>query len=220
MTTEHDAPQPDKDRTGNRRRQRGTRSRQFITRHAVDIASLYGLGGISFGRLADDLGISKPGIQTLFRTKESLQLATVETAREVFVGAVIRPAQAAPEGAARMRMLIERWIAYAALPLFPGGCFWGATMPEFDSHPGQIRDALLQQRRAWLDTLARQLERAAADRQLLETDIDLAVFQIDAMLNATNIALRLGDSDSIRKMRQVIDGLLLPNSRSQANCSP
>ncbi|WP_406238773.1 hypothetical protein [Nocardia sp. NBC_01009] len=87
MTTEHDATQPDKDRTGDRRRQRGTRSRQFITRHAVDIASLDGLGGISFGRLADDLGISKPGIQTLFRTKESLQLATVETAREVFVGA-------------------------------------------------------------------------------------------------------------------------------------
>ncbi|WP_280235867.1 TetR family transcriptional regulator C-terminal domain-containing protein [Nocardia cyriacigeorgica] len=186
------------------------RSRQIITRRAVDIASLEGLGRLSFGRLADDLDISKAGIQTLFRTKQNLQLSTVETAREVFIDAVIRPAQQAPEGVARLHALLEHWIAYAAQPLFLGGCFWNANLPEFDSHPGPIRDALVHHRRVWLDTLAGQLEHAAAEHPLPATPIDLTVFQLDAALNATNTALRLGESDSVEKLRRVIEVLVPP----------
>ncbi|MGS2811072.1 TetR/AcrR family transcriptional regulator [Nocardia sp. MW-W600-9] len=206
--TEHTPPHPAPN--SDRRRQRGARSRQIITRHAVDIASLDGLGWLSFGRLADDLDISKAGIQTLFGTKQNLQLRTVETAREVFIDAVIRPAQKAPEGVPRLRALLEHWIAYIAQPLFPGGCFWNANLPEFDSHLGPVRDALVRQRRDWLDILARQLGYAAAGHPLPETDIDLTVFQLDAALNATNTALRLGESDSVEKLRRVIDGLVPP----------
>ena len=198
------------DTISDRRLLRGERSRQAVTRHAVDIASLDGLDGLSFGRLAKDLGLSKAGIQTLFHTKESLQLATVETAQEVFVDAVIRPALQAPEGIARLRALIERWIAYAAQPLFPGGCFWSANLPEFDSRPGPIRDALLHQQREWLHLLARQLERAVAGEHIANIEIDMTVFQINAILNATNIALRLGDTDSIRNIYRMIDDLLSP----------
>lgn len=200
--------------TGDLRRERGIRSRQVITRHAVDVASLDGLGGLSFGRLADDLEISKPGIQTLFRTKEVLQLATVQTAREVCADAIIRPALAAAEGAPRLHKLIDYWIAYVSQPLFPGGCFWSANLPAFDSYPGPVHDALVQQRRDWLDILTRQLLCAN------HPDVDLAVYQIDAILHATNIALRLGESDSTQKLRRVIDGLVPlhpsdrdPNSR-------
>lgn len=211
----HGVQQERDDPISDRRLLRGARSRKAVTRHAVDIASLDGLDGLSFGRLAKDLGLSKAGIQTLFRTKESLQLATAETAREVFFDAVIRPALQAPEGVARLRALIERWIVYAAQPLFPGGCFWSANLPEFDSRPGTIRDTLLHQHREWLNILAQQLERAIADEQIASIEIDLAVFQINAMLNATNIALRLGDTDSIQKVHRVIDQLLSPSPRKE-----
>lgn len=197
---------------GDRRRERGTRSRRMVTRHAVDIASSDGLTGLSFGRLADELDISKAGIQTLFRTKESLQLATTETAGEVFAEAVVVPALTAPEGAPRLYALVDRWIDYAARPLFPGGCFWGANRPEFDSHPGPIRDLLERQHRSWLDTLTRQLELIAAEGRLRDDDAELAVFQIDAALNAANIALRLGDSGSIEKVRRMVDGLVRPGT--------
>ncbi|MEU4841295.1 TetR/AcrR family transcriptional regulator [Nocardia testacea] len=193
---------------GDRRRERGTRSRRIVTRHAVDIASLDGLDGLSFGRLADELELSKAGIQTLFRTKEALQLATVATAGEVFAAAVIAPAGAVPEGAPRLRALIDRWIDYAARPLFPGGCFWGANRPVFDSRPGPIRDALLRQHRGWLHTLAREFDRTTAARNHGGTE--LAVFQIDAVLNAANIALRFGESDSVAKVHRVVEGLLDP----------
>jgi AcrR family transcriptional regulator len=209
--TRHGVQQERDDTISDRRLLRGARSRKAVTRHAVDIASLEGLDGLSFGRLAKDLSLSKAGIQTLFRTKEGLQLATAETAREVFFDAVIRPALSVPEGVARLRDLIERWIAYAAQPLFPGGCFWSANLPEFDSRPGAIRDTLLHQHHEWLDILARQLERAVAAKQVADIEIDVAVFQINAVLNAANIALRLGDTDSLHKVHRVIDQLLSPS---------
>lgn len=207
----NDVPQKRDDTISDRRLLRGARSRSAVTRHAVDIASLDGLDGLSFGRLAKDLGISKAGIQTLFHTKESLQLATAETAREVFADAVTRPALQAPEGTARLRALIQRWIDYAAQPLFPGGCFWSANLPEFDSRPGTIRDTLLQQQHQWLQIITQQLERAVVAGQIADIDIDVAVFQINAVLNAANIALRLGDTDSVRKVHRVIDQILSPS---------
>ncbi|WP_054811968.1 TetR/AcrR family transcriptional regulator [Nocardia arizonensis] len=193
---------------GDGRLRRGARSRGIITRHAVDIASVDGLGGISFGRLADELEISKAGIQTLFRTKENLQLATARTAGEVFVDEVIEPAVNAPEGMARLRALIDRWIDYAERPLFPGGCFWSANLPEFDSHPGPIRDLLLLQHRAWLATLARQLRASSVEPVAGSTEIDARVFQIDALLKGANIALRLGADDAVPLLRTALAALV------------
>ncbi|MFJ9367201.1 hypothetical protein ACIRRA_22655 [Nocardia sp. NPDC101769] len=107
---EREAFQSGIDQDGHHRQRRGTQSRRLVTRHAADIASVDGLNRLSFGRRADDLGISKAGVKTLFRTKENLQLATIDTARELFVDSVIRPAMTAPEGTLRLRALIAHWI--------------------------------------------------------------------------------------------------------------
>jgi len=200
-----------------RRLVRGARARRTIARHAVDVASLEGLSGLSLGRLATDLGLSKSGIQTLFRTKENLQLAAVESAGEQFNDAVVGPAQAEPRGAARLRALIERWIAYAEEPLFAGGCFWAANLPDFDSRPGPVRDALFRQHQDWLTLIAGELRLAADTGQIADLDTGLAAFQIAAVLIAANTALRLGDQTAMMKVHRVIDGLLAlhadPSSR-------
>ncbi|MFD0392323.1 TetR/AcrR family transcriptional regulator [Streptomyces nogalater] len=187
---------------------KGARTRETALRRAVDIASLDGLDDVSFGRLATDTGMSKAGIQTLFRSKEVLQLATIEYAREMFIDAVIRPARDAAPGAARLRSLIEHWIAYASTPLFEGGCFRVANMARFDSRPGPIRDALLRHQREWLDTIGKELRGAVGSHEIAELDIDLAVFQIDSVLCAANTALRLGDEDVVAKVRRTVDDLL------------
>ncbi|SUD47870.1 Uncharacterised protein [Nocardia otitidiscaviarum] len=195
------------------RRSRGDRSRKAITRRAVDLASLDGLDGLSFGRLADELSISKAGIQTLFRTKERLQLATIDEARTVFVDTVIRPAVTAPEGAERLWALIGNWIDYATAPLFPGGCFWTANLAEFDSRPGPVRDALMEQHHAWLAALAHEL-RVAADRgEIAAPEPEVTAFQLQAVLSAMNIALRWGDADSVRRAHRALDTLLAPSTR-------
>ncbi|MBB5775117.1 TetR/AcrR family transcriptional regulator [Nonomuraea jabiensis] len=184
---------------------RGARARQTITRHAVDVASLEGLNGLSIGRLATDLGISKSGVATLFGTKEKLQLATVASAREAFREAVIRPVSDVPHGVARLRALTERWISYAETPLFAGGCFWAANLPDFDSRPGPVRDALVGHHRDWLALIAGELRGAADAGEIADLDAELAAFQIDAVLMAANTALRLGDHEAVGKVRRVVE---------------
>jgi AcrR family transcriptional regulator len=184
------------------RLERGTRARQTIARHAVDVASMEGLNGLSIGRLATDLGLSKSGVQTLFGTKEKLQVAAVDAAREAFIDAVVRPAQSEPHGVARLRALIENWIVYAETPLFPGGCFRAANLADFDSRPGEVRDALFRDQQDWLALLNTELAHGGV------ADPDLVAFQIDAVLCAANTALRLGDTQAVNKVRRVVNGFL------------
>jgi AcrR family transcriptional regulator len=187
---------------------RGARSRQIVLRHAVDIASLEGLGRVSFGRLATDTGLSKAGVQTLFKTKEALQLAAIEYAREMFIDAVIRPARTAPHGVARLRALLDHWIVYAETPLFAGGCFRAANLAEYDSHAGTIRDSLVRDQREWTGVIAHELRHAVAAGEIADLDIELTTFQIDAVLCATNTAFRLGSTDAANKVRRIVEGLL------------
>ncbi|MEU3403140.1 TetR/AcrR family transcriptional regulator [Streptomyces sp. NPDC006670] len=196
--------------TSDRRVLRGARSRRTIVRHAVDVASMEGLDGLSIGRLATDLGVSKSGVQTLFGTKEKLQIATVECAREVFEDAVVRGARTAPRGAARIRALIERWIEYASLPLFSGGCFWAANQAGFDSRPGPVRDALFRCQHGWRALIAAELRHAADTGEIAQLDAELAAFQLDAVLVAANTALRIGDQEVVDKVRRVTEGFLAP----------
>ncbi|MBF6451387.1 TetR/AcrR family transcriptional regulator [Nocardia elegans] len=194
--------------SADQRLRRGARSRRAVTRRAIEIASVDGLDGLSFGRLAEDLEVSKAGIQTLFRTKEKLQLATVDAARAVFVETVVRPARDAPAGIARLRALVDRWIDYVERPVFPGGCFLGANLPIFDSRPGPVRDALREQQRDWVAVLAAQFRRAVDAGEIADVDPEAAGFEVAAVLNAVNVALRLGDDDSVAMARGVIDRLL------------
>ncbi|MEU9193353.1 TetR/AcrR family transcriptional regulator [Streptomyces hundungensis] len=187
---------------------KGARARDTVLRRAVDIASLDGLDDVSFGRLATDTGMSKAGIQTLFKSKEALQLATIDYARAMFVDAVIHPATEAAPGVERMRSLVGHWFVYATTPLFEGGCFRVANMARFDSRPGPVRDALFGNQREWLDTLAMELRNAVAAREIAELDVDLAVFQIDSVLCAANTALRLGDESAVTKVRRTVEDLL------------
>ncbi|MFJ7628330.1 TetR/AcrR family transcriptional regulator [Streptomyces sp. NPDC097595] len=192
---------------------RGARTRKAVLRQAVDVASLEGLGSISFGHLALATGLSKAGIQTLFKTKESLQVATVAFARELFVDAVIRPAGSAPHGVTRLRALLDHWIVYAETPLFPGGCFRAANLAEFDSHPGPVRDALLHDQREWREVIAAELRCALEAGEIAGLDVELTAFQIDALLCAANTDLRFGDADAAGKARRIIEGLLVAPPR-------
>ncbi|MFE9323183.1 TetR/AcrR family transcriptional regulator [Nocardia sp. NPDC052278] len=196
--------------TEDKRLLRGARSRQLVLRQAVDTASLDGLEGLSFGKLATDTGLSKAGVQTLFKTKETLQLAALDFGRDMFIDAVIRPARAQPHGVQRLRALIECWIVYAQTPLFAGGCLRVANMAEFDSRPGPVRDALVREQREWVGTIARELRYAVDAGEIADLDIDLAAFQIDAVLCAANTALRLGEVDAVPKVRRVVESFLIP----------
>lgn len=188
---------------------KGARSRASIARHAADVASVEGLNGLSIGRLATDLGISKSGIATLFGSKESLQLAAIRAARDVFVAHVVTPGLEAPRGLARVRTLVDRWFAYVTDdPPFPGGCFRSAALVEYDSKPGPVRDALTVDHADWLALLATEIRKAQDLGELPERDPDTLAFELDAVLCAVNTARQLGDDSKIALARGILDRLL------------
>jgi AcrR family transcriptional regulator len=203
-------PSPIPGQTTDKRLLRGARTRGTVLRRAVDLASLDSLGGLSFGRLASSTGLSKAGIQTLFGTKEALQLATIGQAREMFIDAVIRPAREVPHGAARLRALTEHWIIYATAPLFAGGCFRVANLADYDSHPGPIRAALVRDQEDWRNLLTQELRHAVSAGEIADLDVELTAFQIDAVLCAANTALRLGNTTVVDKIRRTVEDALAP----------
>src|SRR3984885_8459660 len=121
-------PKPDENSPadhGRRQRPRGLRTRRAILRKAVNIASVEGLEGLTIGRLASALRISKSGLFAHFGSKEDLQCAVVDEARAIFVARVVRPAYGF-RGLNRLRALCENWLSYGERKVFPGGCFFSA----------------------------------------------------------------------------------------------
>lgn len=145
---------------------KGDRTRDSILRVAVDLASVEGLEGLTIGRLADELKMSKSGLFAHFGSKEDLQLATVAAAGEIFAGHVIRPALAVEAGVPRLWALCENWLQYIEGKVFKGGCFFAAASFEFDSRSGPVRDAIAAAMKEWLGVLTRAVEIAKREKHL------------------------------------------------------
>src|SRR5262249_48938106 len=107
-----------------RPRSDGVRSRNAILAAAAELATGEGLEGLSIGRLAEHVGMSKSGLYAHFGSKEELQIATVDTARQIFDREVTDRAAKAPEGVARLRATCEAFLDYLVREVFPGGCFF------------------------------------------------------------------------------------------------
>ena len=162
---------------------KGERTRAAILERAVDLATVEGLEGLTIGRLASDLGMSKSGLFAHFGSKQDLQLATVAAAADRFRRVVIEPSLAAAEGGPRLRAMAERYFEY--LETFTGGCFWGATASEYDDRPGPVRDAIAATMDLWMAELVRQATAAGI------TDPERYAFELYAVVMGANSRFRL-----------------------------
>ena len=70
---------------------------------AVALASVVGLDGLTIGRLAETLDMSKSGLVGRFGSKQQLQLAALEQAVGTFRQTVYEPALSHPPGLPRLR---------------------------------------------------------------------------------------------------------------------
>jgi AcrR family transcriptional regulator len=188
------------------RRARGDRTRQAILEVAVDVASAEGLEGLTIGRLASELSMSKSGLFAHFGSKEELQLATVEAARAIFIREVIRPSFEAEKGLVRLWKLCDVWLAYVRGEVFRGGCFFAAAAAEFDGRPGPVRDRVAGIMKEWLATLRGSIAEAREAGQL-DADADPAqlAFELNALEMGANWAFQLyGDRQAFSRARDAI----------------
>ena len=86
--------------------------------------------------------MSKSGLFAHFKSKEQLQLQTLEHARQRFIDVTVRPALAVSRGEKRVRELFEGWLRWEN-EVVPGGCIFITGSIEFDDQPGPMRDALV-----------------------------------------------------------------------------
>ncbi len=175
-----------------RRQDRGLRTREAILARAVDLASVDGLEGLTVGSLAEQLKMSKSGLFAHFGSKEELQLATVEKARQIFIEHVSRPAIRAPKGMPRLWGLVDRWLALVEKRVFRGGCFFSAASFEFDSRQGGVRDRIAEIMWEWIGVLTRAVSEAQkAGHVDPKVDASRLAFEIHAMAMGAHWAYQL-----------------------------
>jgi AcrR family transcriptional regulator len=190
-----------------RRRSDGEHSRSTILDAAARLATVEGIEGLSIGRLADEVGMSKSGLFAHFGSKEELQLATVDAASAIFAAEVTDPAADEPTALERLRRLVDGYLRYLAVDTFPGGCFFASVLAEVDMRPGPVRDRLVAFLGDWLE----RLETAVRDAQS-EGAVDRAedpaqvAFEIEAALFLANAQYVVARSrEPIERARRAIE---------------
>lgn len=178
-------------------------TRQAVLERAIDLASTEGLEGLTIGRLAAEMEMSKSGLFRHFGSKEELQLATIDAAAQRYAEEVVAPALELPKGKRRLRALCERYLDHLEQRVFAGGCFFAACATEFDDRPGPVRDRVSEMMASWLALLAGEAERAGAD------DPAQLAFELHSVVLAANLRSRLlRDPNAFVHARAAVDRLL------------
>jgi AcrR family transcriptional regulator len=189
---------------------KGEQTRDAILERAIRLASEVGLEGVTIGRLADALELSKSGLFAHFASKEALQVQTIDRAAERFIEVVVRPALAAPRGEPRLRALFERWLRWPRAVPQPGGCIFVQAAVELDDRPGPARDRLVKLQREWLETIATTV-RVAREQGHLRADVDPQQFAFELygiMLVSHHHSRLLHDRAAEDRARRAFERLL------------
>lgn len=158
-----------------------------------------GLAGVTLGRMAERVGMSKSGLFAHFRSKDDVQIELLEHSERLAAAQVVEPAMSAPEGLPRLRAVVERWLGWAQKAGLSGGCPATAAIFELDDVDGPLRDkvaAMEGERRGFL----RQLARRAVDLGHLRPDLNVEqfvweLFGIYLSHHASQRFLRSSDAD-------------------------
>lgn len=187
---------------------RDTRTR--IIDRALRIASTDGLEGVTIGRLAESLEMSKSGVLNHFHTKELLQLAVIESASEFFRREVWTPARERPPGLQRLLQIEHRWIDLISGQRWPNGCFWTAAATEFDGRPGPVRDALAEALGQFEAAMLREVGRAVEAGELPPgTDPEQVVFELRGVVMAADQQLQLlRDQAAPERAKRAVERIL------------
>ncbi len=189
---------------------KGSLTRQVILDRALELATTDGLEGLTIGRLAEELEMSKSGLIGRFGSKEQLQLAALAVAAEMFSETVYEPAAAYPEGLRRLNAICDAWIDYLRAPPFAGGCFLTTASVEFDARPGPVKDKVRRIMDRWVGVLEREAKVAIDGGELpADTDPRDIAFAINALVVGANCSYQLHrDPRSLQRARRAMAAVL------------
>jgi AcrR family transcriptional regulator len=187
----------------------GELTRQTILARALKLAAREGLSALTIGRLAKELHMSKSGLFAHFHSKQALELATLESAREVFADAVLRPAQDGRGGIERLWNLCDLWLQHVERRVFSGPYFFTGAFFEHAHRPGPIAEAITRVAQEWFNTLRKAVEEAQ-DKGEINRDADpkQIAWEVNGRLMGAHWAYLLKGDDWCRKARAALLGRL------------
>ena len=160
----------------------GIKSRELILNAAARLATVEGLDGISIGRLAEHIGMSKSGLYAHFGSKEELQLATIDKAEEIFDAEVIQPSMR-EDPLEMLRLLGDNFLSHLEREVFPGGCFFAYTSAELGPRPGAVHARVVEVADEWTQLVTRLLKEAQMAGSIkADEDVDQLAFELDSYL--------------------------------------
>lgn len=189
---------------------KGTDTRARIVETALRSASIDGIEGITLGKVASDVGMSKSGLFAHFDSKEALQVDVLNAAAAKFKEVVITPALTSPRGEPRLRALFERWMEWEHHESLPGGCVFMHAAAELDDRPGPARDALVEWQRRWMGMLGRAVQMSVEEGHFRK-DVDAGLFAFQmygTVLVYYHSARLLRDPDARSKAVGAFDSLV------------
>jgi AcrR family transcriptional regulator len=188
---------------------KGEATKVSILDEALHVASQVGFEGLSIGQLAERTEMSKSGLFAHFRSKEQLQLQTLDHAVARFTDIVVRPTLRAPRGERRVRELFERWLDWESEAL-AGGCVFATAAIEYDDQPGVMHDSLVRQQRDWTELIATVAGTAVSEGEF-RTDLDTRQFAFSLqslMFGYRHAGRLLRDPDALARTRAAFEQLL------------
>lgn len=188
----------------------GAASRSAILNAAAQLATTRGLEALSIGDLAEHIGMSKSGLYAHFRSKEELEIATVDTAAEIFTSEVLDKVPSDSRGLTRISALVEAFLDHLARRVFPGGCFFATVAAQVASNPGRVRDRVLQMQVQWVGQFVAAIREAKdAGDVNADTDVEQVVFELTAMIFSANFAwVMSGDEKVLANARTGVKNVL------------
>ncbi len=162
-----------------------------ILDQGLEMLSVTGLSGVTFGALAEAVGMSKSGLFAHFRSKEDIQLRLVAHAEALVAAQVAAPAMAEPPGLPRLTALMRGWLGWTRRAGLGGGCPIASALFELDDLDGEVRAQVGEaeaRSRALLATLAGE---AIADGTLRgDTDVDQIVWELRGIYLGHHVSSR------------------------------
>lgn len=182
-----------------------------ILDQGLEMLSVVGLSGITFGALAEAVGMSKSGLFAHFRSKEDIQRRLLRHAEALVEAHVVQPAMAGPPGLPRLGALMHHWLGWTRRAGLTGGCPITSALFELDDLGGEVRAQVGEvegRSRALLCTLVGE---AIADGALRpETDIEQVVWELRGIYLGHHVSSRfagepLADQRAWRAFEALVD---------------
>jgi len=188
----------------------GERTRDTILRAAASLATVDGLDGLSIGRLAAVLGMSKSRLHAHFGSKTELQLATVAEAARIFEAEVVQPALAAPTGLGQLAAVCEAFFEHLERQTFPGGCFMASAALEMGIRSGPVKDLIASFQSQFGDLIRGFAAVALARHELSPAeDPDRLAFELNGIMLAADTNFVLHDDPAVLDLaRQIVHARL------------